>query len=226
MVEVNQPIASPQSGTTPPVAAPQAPEFSQSGTTPAPSVEPGQPGQTPATATPASRTVPYSRFQEINKKLRKAQQELETRGNRYNPEDLDDIRQHPYVQDLEMKRAESDLRQGANEILERYPDLPPIVKKAILRNPRGYVKADDQSVPEGLLSIEEYCEQVMEEVEAGGTPSSVPQPKQVPVAGSNEPGTTQIGSTPSEVDAILKKPVGEWSDDDMKIIDEYKKKNK
>jgi len=170
--------------------------------------------------------VPYSRFQEINKKLRKAQQELETRGNRYNPEDLDDIRQHPYVQDLEMKRAESDLRQGANEILERYPDLPPIVKKAILRNPRGYVKADDQSVPEGLLSIEEYCEQVMEEVEAGGTSSSVSQPKQVPVAGSNEPGTTQIGSTPSEVDAILKKPVGEWSDDDMKIIDEYKKKNK
>ena len=173
---------------------------------------------------PTDRTIPYERFAQVNTQMKELKRQLaEARGqsksSQYDPNDLEVIRQHPYVQDLELKSATAELKRGAEDILKRYPQMPPQVVKAILKNPRGYVNETTQDVPNALVDIEEYLMDLSSEIE--GENPSTPQPKSFPVAGTNTPAATQGGTSPAEVQAILKKPLDEWTPAETKLVKEY-----
>ena len=171
---------------------------------------------------PASRTVPYERFLEVNKGFKEAQRKLaeyekqKTLGQ-YDENDMAAIMSHPFVQDLLMKDAKYQLTDFAKGKLEEHPEVPEPVKKAILANVRGFVKETTSDVESAKIDIEDYIDSLVE----GLTPSAI-QPKQFPVA-STTPKETASVANPRDVQAILEKPVDEWSDDEAKIVDNYKK---
>lgn len=168
------------------------------------------------------RTVPYSRFSEINKAYRETQRRLaEIEGKQrlqgYDPNDLEQIMQHPYVQDLMLKQAKTELREYAKDVLDQYENIPAPVKKAILANVRGFVKESTQDVETAKLDIQEYIEQILEEV--GETE---PQKKaEFPVASTNAPTATK-SSTPDQIQKILSKPPEEWTPEDMATMENFK----
>lgn len=167
------------------------------------------------------RTVPYQALRDAREQLRNLKRELAGMRGRQataglDPDDLEAIKNHPYVQQLEQQSAMAQLRQGAEEILSRYPQLPKPIAKAILRNPRALIGPETANVPEALVDIEEYIQEVADELEA----ETAVTPKQVQVAGTNSPAGIQQGSSPAELDAILKKPVSEWTDEDYKLLEQ------
>ena len=170
----------------------------------------------------AERMVPLSEVLKERNRYKEAQRKLAEATSRQNQpqwENIEELRNHPYVQDLELKQAETELRQGAEEILERFPNIPAPIRKAILKNPRGYVNRTTTDVQNALLDIEDYISEVSEEL---GADSEAPQPKQFPVAGMNKPVATQGTSMPAEIDKILKKPVDEWTPEEQKKLEDYK----
>ena len=229
MGDVKDPTTASPTGETTPEVQPQEPEQ----TPKEPIVAPAEP-KTVASATAApetkpaeepEETVPRRNYENVQKALKQARQRLaEARKGpqpaKAQPEDLDEIRQHPYVQELEMDKAESQLRRGAEDMLNNYPDLPKEIRKAILKNPRGYVGRDTKDVENGLLDIEEYAQGVLEEMGEEGKPSET-KPKQVPVAGMNQPSATTPSATPAEIQKILDKPVDEWTPEEQALIKEH-----
>lgn len=210
-LEINsQPSGAPQAGATP-VTEPQA-VTSPTGDNNA------------AVETPSERLVSerkYNSVQEQNRRLR--QQLAETQRNRgqnavtVNPVNQDGSVNPEYVANLELKTAELELKDGARKLLKSYPDLDKAVKRAILRNPRGFVRQDTQDVQTGLMDIEDYLAELSD---AGAVTTSVPPvKKQVPVAGTNIPAATQGGTNDAEVAAILAKPVTEWTEADRAKLD-------
>lgn len=176
--------------------------------------------ETPKPDTTAERTIPYGRFQEVNSKYKDALRKIATlEGQSKAPqyEDLDSVRNHPYVQELELKQAEGELKRGAEDILQRYPNIHSSVKRAILQNPRGYVQRTTTDVPNALLDIEEYIQSIADEEVA-----PTPQPKQFPVAGTNTPQAPKGTSLPLEINKILKKPVDEWTEEEAQKLEAYK----
>ncbi len=129
-----------------------------------------------------------------------------------------------YIRQLETKVAMSELKSGAKEILKNYPDIPESQKRAILRNPRGYIKGTTQDVQTGLLDIEDYIESELELI-SEQNPSPTPIKKDVQVAGSNTPDA-KTGATPAEIQAILDKPVDEWTKEDRKLLKDYRESHK
>jgi hypothetical protein len=195
-------------------------------TTPTPQVIPPTSAQAPVSpvkpeTAQVEKTIPYSRFQEVNNQLkemrRKAAQEQASKGLQgYDPNDLETVRNHPYVQELELSKARTELRTGAEDILQRYPNVPPSIRKAIIKNPRGYVNENTADVPTALLDIEDYIQEIASEFE---TPATAP--KQFPIAGTNTPSNIQGSANPAEVQAILKKPVDEWTPAEVEILHRY-----
>lgn len=214
MEDVNQPMD----------AAPEAAEVVET-----PASEPQAPAkETPevvADKAPAQpeRTVPYSamreermRRQELQRKLA----EIEARSKQFQPQEGDltfeQVYAHPFVQDLLVKGAERDLKDFTREMLDQYPQIPEGVKKAILKNPRGFVQSTTTDVENAKLDIQEYVEGLLD-----GTVAP-PVGKAVQVAPTNPP-VTQTSVRPAEIEKILQKPVEEMSDEEIKLVDEYKK---
>ncbi len=238
--EPNEPVVP----ATPPATPPVAPAAPAGGEPPAggkPPVE-GTPPATPpaASATPPAtppaepgQTVPYSRFKQINEAYKKSRRELaQLRGQSYldqhgqptggQPQGkgtTEEIRNHPYVQGLEMKQAEADLRRGAEEMLQNYPQLPKHVKKAIIKNPRGFVQPATEDIQNGLIDIEDYVQDLVATIE-GESGQPVTPKKQVPVAGTNTPAATQGGTTPADIQKILDKPPTEYTKEDIAKLEE------
>lgn len=170
------------------------------------------------------KTIPYSRFKEVNDLLKQVQRELaQSRGQEayrgYSEGDLEQIFAHPFVQQLLLEQAENQLRQGAEEILSRFPNIPKSIAKAITRNPRGYVSPDTTDVQTALLDIEDYVAAIAEEFGEGG-PS---EPKPFPIAGTNVSAVPEEETTPAEIAALMKKPPEEWTDEEMKLAEEWNK---
>ncbi len=197
------------------------------GETETPQVEPQQPEQTavvpevPVAQTPPERTVPYSRFSEVNKSWKEAQRKLaeverEKQLSGLDPNDANAIFSHPIVQELLIKQAKSELTDFTRGILDNYPTLDSRIKKAVLANVRGFVKEGTTDIESAKLDIQEYIESVLEEE------SQKPGQKNFPVASTNAPSVLQPVK-PAEVEKILAKPVTEWSDEETKIVEDYSK---
>lgn len=173
------------------------------------------------------KTVPYSRFSEVNNKYKEMQRKLaEVEGSRkfegYDPNDLEAVMGHPIVQELLIKDAKRELTDYARTTLESYPNLHPAVKKAILKNARGFVNELTSDVETAKLDLLEYIEGIAEEVEAQTTPT----PKTFPIAATNVSKTEQPGVRPADVSKILSKPVDEWTDEEANIVDAYTRNSK
>lgn len=150
------------------------------------------------------------------------------RGSRnlegYDAQDLEQVMQHPFVQDLLLKQAENELRVGAQDILEQYPQVPKSIASAIIKNPRGYVQPGTTDVQNALLDIQDYLEGIAGEFETPADGQN-PQPKTVPIMGNNQ----QLGSQDSlevQIQEIMKIPPEAWTKEQEKAVDEYLKKNK
>lgn len=200
----------------------QAPEATVEPVTTQP--EPQQVNETtePTVPTPAEKTIPYSRFAEVNKGYREAQRKLaeyesKSKLSQYDPNDTEQLMAHPFVQELLIKQAKSELTTYAREKLDANPQIPEAVKKAILTNVRGFVKETTSDVDSAKIDLDEYIESIIEEVG-----STQPQPKTIPVASTQTKESTS-GATPMDVQAILDTPVDEWTDDQAKVVDQYKR---
>ena len=170
---------------------------------------------------PVERTIPYSRFAEVNKGYKELQRKLaefeqKSKLSQYTEDDMGAVMNHPYTQELAIKVAKYELKDFAKEALDEHPEIPESVKKAILNNVRGFVKETTTDVETAKIDIQEYIDSCVEQGQVQ------PTPKAFPVASTT---TKETASTarPLEVQAILDKPVDEWSDEEGKIVDQYKK---
>jgi hypothetical protein len=190
------------------------PEVSTEGTTPEPQ------GGTTTPSSSAEEIVlgkPKSYWEGLdteNTRLRSGQSTLERKLARYERQSQgpsDDLSQkfggdedalaqwasNPLTQDLLLKAAEAELKEGVNALLSSYTDIPEPIKQAILRNPRGFVNPGTVFVDDALLDIEDY----LAEQSQGGTPVTTGEPpKEFPVAGTNAGG--EAGGD-SEVEKIV-----------------------
>jgi len=220
----DQPVVTQTPTTDQPVSQPEAkqPEAPVAPTATEPTVD----GE--AKKQVADKMVPYQALKEARAKERKAMRELakyqnQSQFGQYDPEELGSVRNHPYVQQLEIKQAEAELKRGTEEVFENYPNIPAHIRKAILRNPRGFVSPTTTDVSQALSDIESYLESLNEEL-ADASPAPAPEaPKAFPVAGMNAPAATTGPNIPAEVQRILSKPMDEWTEADNKVIDDAKK---
>lgn len=213
-VEGNNPVTPQVTPETNQPAVPQnnVPEAGK----PAGEENPTAPISKPRESKPAERTVPYSRLQEVVRKLRETERK-QAQGplGKYDQNDISSLREHPYVQEMELRIAEGEIKRGAEEILERFPNIPQQIRKAILRNPRGYVRPDTTDVQTALLDIEEYVDEIYGDFDSD---ANQPKPKDFPVAGQNAPSATQGSANPADLQRIYAKPLEDWTDQDKKLI--------
>lgn len=196
-----------------PVEATTAPETQQVNETPEPAVPEMK----------VEKTIPYSRFAEVNKGLREAQRKLaeyesKSKLSQYDPNDMEAIYQHPYVQELLVKQTKAELTSYAKEKLDASPSIPEAVKKAILANVRGFVKESTTDVDSAKIDIDEYIDSITEAAPV----APAPQQKVIPVVPTTQKESAP-GVTPMDVQKILETPIDEWTDEQAKVVDQYKK---
>lgn len=133
--------------------------------------------------------------------------------------DDDEVLSHPGVQDLLLKNATYELREGVKDILENYPQVPKPLVKAILGNPRGWVNDGTRDVQSALLDIEENLVRYLDEEP---TAPAGPVPK-VPKVMNNNSLQNNQAEIDTQVQRILGIPPEEWTTDDDKIMAEYTK---
>lgn len=97
-------------------------------------------------------------------------------------EDIVNWANHPMSQEMLMKAAEVELKEGVQELLKDYPSIPDPVKKAVIANPRGWVKPGTVYVEDAVNDIEDY---LMSFSTGDGAASAASKPKEFPVAGTN-----------------------------------------
>ena len=219
--DVKQPLVS-EAPASP--ATPQGSVDISSTETPAPAADP--------VATPPAKaeetTVSFEEHENLKKALKQERDKFRKlrrgRTNRSGVQTPPPNTQADYVKQLETKVAMGELKSGASKILKNYPDISGSLKRAILRNPRGYIKANTQDVETGLLDIEDYVESEMDLLSEQND-SQTPPKKDVHVAGSNTPDT-DTGATPAQLQAILDKPVDEWTLEDRKLLKDYRESHK
>lgn len=186
--------------------------------------------QTKQTAEPAQsaareaqeRMVPISVVQKERKERQELQRRLaeyeqKSKLSQYDENDVSAIMSHPFVQELLIKQAKSELTEFAKGTLDEHPEIPEPVKKAILTNVRGFVKETTTDVESAKIDIQEYIDSLVEQF-----PAQPVQPKTFPVASTTAKETVS-GAKPMDVQQVLDKPVDEWSDDEAKLVDQYKK---
>lgn len=173
------------------------------------------------------RMVPISAVQKERKQRQELQRKLaELEGsqklNQYSQDDMETVLQHPYVQELLVKQARQELTDFARVTMDEFPGLNPALKKAILKNARGFVNEATTDVETAKLDLRAYIEEVVEENEAD-TP---PPPKTFPVAATNVSKANVSGARPADIQRILEKPIDEWTDDETAVVETYSQSHK
>lgn len=222
--DVKEPIAA--SGDTPQVTT--TPQGSEPTTTPP--VESKETTPTPdKPGTEEERTVPLSVLIEERRKnrerIRALQQGRSTRGQSTDTssQTAGSTIDQNYVAQLQTRVAISELQDFARQKVKDYPDLPKYLKRAIINNPRGFIKTTTSNVEAGKLDIEDYLEDEQARYEDEQLKANPPQPKKtVQVAGNNKPDAIQPGKTPADIQKILETPVDEWTAADKKTLAEYR----
>ena len=158
---------------------------------------------TPSEAAPEEEVVlgkPKSHWEKLeqeNERLRSGQSTISKRLARYeklrnvgegeqsnipnDPAELNSWAQNPLSQELLLKAAETEMKEGLEEVLADYPNISPVLAKAIRANPRGFVKPGTVYVDDALIDIEEFISKSSE----GEAPIAPPKPKDFAVIGNN-----------------------------------------
>lgn len=213
-------------------AAPQAAEAEAVTASPAPQQENQQVGADAGVKAPdvqPEHTVPFAALREERMKRQELQRqlaELKARGTmqreygQYSEdESFENVMAHPFVQNLLIQQAKRELVDYARDTLDKYPQLPDQVRKAILKNPRGFVQEATSDIENAKLDLSEYIEEL---VAGMASQPTLQQAKAFAVAATNAP-QSESSSRPVDVAKILEKPADEITDDEMKVVDEYKK---
>lgn len=145
------------------------------------------------------------RARELQRKL--AEYENKERMAAVPQDNLEEVMAHPMVQELLIKTANFELKEGVKDIFEEYPNLPKEVKDAILKNPRGFVQESTQDVQNALLDIRDYVESISQAYQAPVVPAQVP--KNIPIAGNNQ--VINGDKAEAGVEEILATPPAEWT---------------
>ena len=151
--------------------------------------------------------------QELQRKL--AEYEQKSKLSQYTEDDMGQVMNHPFVQELLIKQAKYELTDFAKGELDEHPEIPEPVKKAILANVRGFVKETTTDVESAKLDIQEYIGSLIEQLPQ-------PVPKAFPVANTKAQEAVG-GANPMDIQQILEKPIDEWSPDEAKLVKTYKK---
>lgn len=172
------------------------------------------------------RTVPISVLQEERRRRQEAQRKVaELTGNQklsqYDPTDTETVMQHPIVQDLLIKQAKTELTDYARDLLENHKDLPEVIKKAILKNARGFVKETTTDIETAKLDLQDYVEDLVQGLKAESTTTPPAAPKTINVASTNVSKTEVPGVKPVQVQKILNKPLDEWTEEEAAIVDKF-----
>lgn len=220
--DVKEPVAAVEPSTTT--------NTTPQGSEPAPQsqgIEPAQPKQ--ETASEEERTVPLSVLLEERRKSRERIRALQ-RGQSIRGQTTEPTPQPGgqgidprYVAELQTKVAIGELQEFARQKVKDYPALPKYLKRAIINNPRGFIKSQTSDVETGKLDIEDFLEDEQaryEDEEAKNMPL-VPK-KTVHVTGGNTPDSIQPGATPADIQKILNSPVDEWTKTDRERLKEYR----
>lgn len=162
--------------------------------------------------------------QNLNRALREERRRSAQRGSRtsqgYDLNELDEnVLNHPFTQDLLLKTAEFEIKEGVKDILDQYPNLPKYVQKAIIKNPRGFVQPTTTDVQNALLDIQDYIEDIYPEF--AQTQTTSPSPKNVPIMGNNR--VLNESSRDMDIQQILKIPPEEWTPEQAQIVDRFNK---
>jgi hypothetical protein len=151
----------------------------------------------------------WEKLEQENERLRSGQSTISKRLARYeklrniggenndtpsDPAGLAEWAKNPMSQELLLKAAETELKEGLDEVLTDYPNLSPDLVKAIRSNPRGFVKPGTVYVDDALIDIEEYISTVSQ----GEAPTAPPKPKEFPIVGNN-------GGAPASADSKVNK---------------------
>jgi len=190
-----------------------------------------KPTAVPIKSTVPDRSIPYPRFAEVNKKMREYQKELATLRGRsqleaYDPAETERVMQHPLVQKLLIDNAKSQVTDFAKGYLEQFPSFPSVVKKAILKNVRGFINEETTDPETAKEDVRQYIDDVWAEQEASQAPANLPgqvTPATVPVVSptniGNAPGSEAV--KPKDIQEILGKPLTEWTDEDTAKVESY-----
>jgi hypothetical protein len=177
---------------------------------------------TPVDQTPSQeaveRQVPISVVQKERKLRQEAQKELaslrsQNQLSQYDPNDLETIMSHPIVQQMFIKQAKQELTDFTREQLDQYPTVPEQVKKAILKNVRGFVNEDTTDLESAKVDILNYIESLADE-------NPQVQAKGFPVAVTNAPVAPAVNNS-AVVDKIQAKPITEWTDEETETVADY-----
>ena len=169
-------------------------------------------------------TVALREERRQRRELQKKIADLESKNARsqVDPDDYDSWAANPLSQDLMLKVAKQELTDFAREELEKYPTLNPTIKKAILKNVRGFVNEKTTDVEVAKVDIVEFIEDVIDEQ---GTPETQLPKKGFTVAKTNTTTSDSNPANSAEVQKILDKDVMDWSDEEEKIVADYQKRN-
>lgn len=175
------------------------------------------------------RTVPIAALQEERKRRQELQRQLAEKTsaeqfNQYDPEDINAILQHPMVQELMIKDARRELTDFARDTLDQYPGINEQLKKAILKNTRGFVNESTTDIETAKIDILEYIEEIAAEVNQEQNQN--PTNKGFKVASTNVAPSQPTGAKPADIQAVLNKPVDEWTDEEAAAVDAYSKSRK
>lgn len=184
-----------------------------------------EPQQT-ATEEATERMVPLSVVQKERKLRQETQRKLaELTGNQklsqYDPTDTEAVMQHPLVQELLIKQAKTELTDHARELLSEFKNIPEVVKKAILKNARGFVNEATTDIETAKLDLQDYIAEIAQELEAESTKTPPVAPKNINVASTNVSKTEVPGVKPAQIQKILNKPIDEWTDEEASVVDKY-----
>lgn len=139
-----------------------------------------------------------------NKRLRSGQSTLERKLSRFERQQQETSNSgineyasgEEWVNDLLLKQAEYEMKESLATVFDEYPNLPPQIKTAIQKNPRGFVKQGTVYVSDAIDDIRDYLDEYSQSL--GEAPSSTPtaQPKRFQVAPTNasEQATTDVST--------------------------------
>lgn len=144
----------------------------------------------------------------------------ENRGSKSNydadnapPELLDALRDRDEkITELSSARIKLEVKDKVRDMLDgdEYKDLPPAIKRAVVRNPLGFASAGAQTVEDAVADIQDYLDDELDAAASGpahgggtppaGTPpaGSPPAPAgrdQTPPAGGSGPGSPAVSPT-------------------------------
>ncbi len=169
--------------------------------------------------------VPISVVQKERKQRQELQRKLaELEGSRklsqVDPDDYNTWLANPMSQELMIKVAKQELTDYTRTLLESYPNLHPVLKKAILKNVRGFVQEATTDVESAKLDLQDYVESIAQEADAAAPVTQTP--KNFQVATTNSSKTVQ-GTRPADVEKILAKPITDWTEKEADIVENYAK---